>query len=151
MQQQGPPPDRPSRAVRLTFSFGPDGVQLIDRQVIDKRLPPADPLPAELDATTIAAEVRSAAGALSFRRVIPQAIPVDVEVFGPGGEVHREPSPPERGVFSVIVPDDPDAEDIVLLAREPDRGSIKRAAQEGGRPVEYGRFSLRTDGKVGLG
>ena len=150
MQQQSPQEIRPSRAVRLTFSFGPEGVRLIDRQVIEKRVPPADAFPAELDATTLAAEVRSARGGPNFVRVIPQAIPVDVEVFDPSGEVHRDPSPPERGVFTVIVPDDPDAVEIVLLAREPDRGPTRRTAQEGGRPVEYGRFSLRPDDKVGV-
>ena len=148
--QQRPAQEAPPRgAVRLTFSFGLDGVQLIDRQVVDKRVPPPDELPPELDATTIAAEVRSATGDASFRRVVPQAIPVDVEVFSPDGAPHRDPTPPSRGVFTVLVPDDPAGVEVVLLARE--RVSFDKPAQEGGRPIEYGRFSLRGDEKVGDG
>lgn len=149
MQQQDPPEDRPSRAVRLTFSFGPDGVRLIDRQVIQKRVPPTDDQPPMLDARTVTAEVRTAADAPVYRRVLPHALPVDVEVFDSDGTAHRDPTPPERGVFTVVVPDDPDATDVVLLRREPDRGLVLDTPQEGGRPVEYGRFPLRSDEPLG--
>jgi hypothetical protein len=145
--QDVPKQSRPPGAVRLTFSFGPEGVRLLDRQAIDKRLPPADDLPAELDATSVAAEVRSAAGAPSYRVVVPQAIPRDVEVFDPDGTSHRDPTPPARGVFTVLVPADPDAVEVVLLTGE--REPTQKSAQAGGRPVEYGRFSLRPDDTVG--
>ena len=141
-----PPPgpdDASPRAVRLTFSFGPGGIQLVDRTPVAKRLPPADALPAALDATTIAAEVRGASDEPVFRRVMPRAIPQDVEVFDPDipGGVRRDPSPPGSGVFTVLVPDDPAAGDVVLLGR-PER-DVPGAGGETAPAVEIARFPLR--------
>jgi hypothetical protein len=152
------PEPPPPRAIRLTFSFGPDGIQLIDSQTIEKRVPASDPLPAEFDATTVAAEARTADEAPTFRAVIPQAIPRDVEVFDPDlpGGVRRDPSPPASGVFTVLIPEHDGAEHVVLLARpraadvqrdQPDQEGPVRDEQ-GARPVEVARFELpgRTDG-----
>lgn len=153
-----PPEPPPPRAIRLTFSFGPDGIQLIDTQTIEKRVPPSDPLPAELDAMTVAAEVRSADEAPTFRAVVPQAIPRDVEVFDPDlpGGVRRDPSPPAQGVFTVLIPESDAADHVVLLGRppaadvqrdQPDQEAPVRDEQ-GARPVEVARFQIRgrTDG-----
>ena len=95
----------------------------------------------------MAAELRSATGAPSYRVLVPHAIPADVEVFNPDGTSHRDPTPPAQGVFTVLVPVDPDADEVVLLTRE--RQPTDQSAQAGGRPVEYGRFPLRPDEKVG--
>lgn len=153
-----PPEPPPPRATRLTFSFGPDGIQLIDSQTIEKRVPASEPLPAELDATTVAAEARTADEALTFRAVIPQAIPRDVEVFDPDleGGVRRDPSPPARGVFTVLIPESDAVEHVVLLARPraadipPDQPDQERPMrdEQGARPVEVARFQIpgRADG-----
>lgn len=148
------PDPPPPRAIRLTFSYGPEGIRLIDSQTIDKRVPASDELPPELDATTVAAEARTADEAPTFRTVIPQAIRRDVEVFDPDlpGGVRRDPSPPARGVFTVLIPETDAADHVVLLARPPaaelqrdEPGEEGRPArdEQGARPVEVARFSIR--------
>jgi hypothetical protein len=146
-------PQDPDRAIRLTFSYGPDGIQLIGRQALVMQVPPSD------DATFpptsgLAAELRSGDDEPTFRRNLAQAIPHDSEVFAPEeeGGMHRAPVAPESGVFTVLVPDDDRAEDLVLLAGPRDvPESIARAVEPGvepGRPQELRRFPLR-EGPIG--
>lgn len=155
MAPSSPEPPRP-RAVRLTFSYGPEGVHLIDRQTIEKRVAAGDDLPPELDATTVAAELRSSDETATFRRVVPQAIRRDVEVFDPDlpGGVRRDPSPPGRGVFTVLVPEAAAADHVVLLAR-PSADDLAESLggramdEQGARPVEIGRFPMRAEPRDG--
>ncbi|HEX2222392.1 MAG TPA: hypothetical protein VHK06_07685 [Candidatus Limnocylindria bacterium] len=143
-------PDRPARATRLTFAYDASGIRLIDRQPISRPAPPADEAPAQLTASDIVAELRTAADAATYRRVLPQAIRRDVEVFDPAlpGGVRRDPSPPAAGVFTVIVPEDPAADEVVLLGREEPADVPGMADEAGARPVEVGRFRLREGGQA---
>jgi hypothetical protein len=141
-------PQGPDRAIRLTFSYGPDGIQLIGRQTVVMQVPPSDD--STLPPTSgLAAELRTSVDEPTFRRNLAQAVPHDSEVFAPEGEggMHRAPVAPESGVFTVLVPDDDRAEDLVLLVGPRDiPQSIARPVEPGaepGRPQELRRFPLR--------
>jgi hypothetical protein len=144
-------PEGPTRAIRLIFSFGPEGVQLVSRQPVAMQVPPSDDVSGPAPMAGLAAELRTAGDDTTFRRYLTEAIPLDSEVFNPEAEggMHRAPVAPESGVFTVLVPDDDRAEDLVLLVgpREvppPIAAAVEaRLEAEPGRPVELGRFRLR--------
>jgi hypothetical protein len=116
------PVKRPRKAVRLTFSYGADGIRLIDKTKVEKRAPPSSPEPATRS-RSLTAELRSASNEATYRQAIDQGLPPDVEVFDPERTrgVFRDPSPPSSGAFSIVVPDDSSAEEVVLLAPPPQR------------------------------
>jgi hypothetical protein len=135
------------------FSYGPDGVRLIGRQVVDMQVPPSDDVSAPAPQRGLAAELRTPGDQPTFRRDLTEAIPVDSEVFDPDeeGGMHRAPVAPESGVFTVLVPDDERAEDLVLLVGPQDvPPSLARAVEPGLKAApaeaqELGRFRLREE------
>lgn len=152
-------PEGPSRAIRLTFSYGPDGVQLIARQTVAMQVPPSDDVAAAPPQAGLTAELRTTGDDTTFRRDLPDAIPRDSEVFEPEeeGGMHRAPVAPQSGVFTVLVPDDESAEDLVLVLGTTDvPPSIARAMEgrleaEGAEAQELARFPLREGGPGGNG
>lgn len=142
----------PARAVRLTFAFDEDGIRLIDRTPVDKRIPPSDAVVDDPPPDAFAAELRTAQDDATFRRVLHDAIPQDVEVFDPVEGVSRRPVAPTSGAFTVLVPDDADAAEVVLIVgadampEQPGIDALEtfRDAPAPGRvPHVIGRFSLR--------
>ena len=152
-------PEGTSRAIRLTFAYGPDGVQLVARQALAMQVPPTDDVSAAPSPVGLTAELRTTGDDITFRRDLPNAIPRDSEVFEPEGEggMHRAPVAPETGVFTVLVPDDESAEDLVLVLGTTDvPPSIARAMEgrleaEGAAAQELARFPLREGGPGGNG
>ena len=144
------------RALRLSFAYDESGIRVIDRTPVDKRVPPSADEAASLPAAALCAELRTAEGQTTYRRVLGNAIPLDIEVFDPDTErgVYRSPTPLPSGAFSVVVPDDGKAEQVVLLvgpaaAAHPSlsgaRSAVAPAAEmpdERGLVV-VGRFRLR--------
>ena len=139
------------RAVRLTFAYEPSGMRLIDRTALGKPAGPGDDPGAPWPDQAIGAELRTADQRATFRRLLPAgAIPADVEVFDPAipGGVRRQPAPPPSGVFTVVVPDDGDATEVVLMAgpaaattRIPPGGPATAGLASG--PAVLGRFPFR--------
>lgn len=141
------PRKRSRKAIRLTFAYDADGIRLIDRTKVAKRPPESAPAP-EGSVAALIAELRSGSSA-TYRQTLPDGIPRDVEVFDPRltRGVYRSPTPPKAGAFSIVVPDDEAADEIVLLtAPEPtarSRGAGTSAAAAPAAPVEIARFKLR--------
>ncbi len=153
-----------ARSIRLTLTYDEQGVRVVDRTPVSKPVPPSVPsapsfgprvagAPPPLPDHAVVAELRSADDATTYRQIIEQAIPRDVEVFDPDVEhgMYRRPQPLSMGVFTVIVPDDQAAQDVVLLARDTGAPPGPSAAPPpgdaaAGAPVELARFSLRPGG-----
>jgi hypothetical protein len=150
--EQGP------MAIRLTFAYDATGIRLIGRASVDKRAPPSADGTAPLPAAALLAELRSYDNETTYRQIIRDALPLDVEVFDPDAErgVYRSPKPLPSGAFSIVVPDDSGAKDLVLVAgpvtaTHPSLVSLVRAAQDALAPemrkqprlVVVGRFPLR--------
>jgi hypothetical protein len=104
----------PQRAVRFVFAYDGDDVRLVSRQEIAALAPPTDRL--DTAGGGFFAELRDSGGALLYRRVIPP-IPRDVEVFDetPDRTMSRVPVEHPTGVFTVLVPQEPDADHLALL------------------------------------
>lgn len=147
MASRAPEEQRP-KVVRLTFSYDESGIHLLDRQVITKRIEPGEALSAPPPADTVSAELRTAGGVPKFRRAIPDAIPRDVEVFDPEHGIRREPTPPSSGVFTVLVPEDEEADEVVLIAGRAALPSSLAVARETSRePTVIARFAFRPEGR----
>lgn len=150
-------PEDVSRALRITFSYGPDGIRLVSRQAVTMQVPPSDDVADAAPVSGPAAELRTADDQTTFRRHLAGAIPHDSEVFDPDAErgMHRAPVAPDRGVFAVLVPDDARAQDLVLLSAPRDLPpSIATSLEPRLRAApmetqELGRFPLREDGPRG--
>ncbi|GAA0464260.1 hypothetical protein Ade02nite_31200 [Paractinoplanes deccanensis] len=100
-------------AVRLVFEYDGDEVRMLSQQRVELTIPSAGE-----PAAGWRAELRTAEGGVLDRRGLPW-IPLDAEVFAPGvdGEpsVRRVPAERRTGVFTVLVPDLPEADHLALV------------------------------------
>ncbi len=134
----------PRRALRLIFSYESGQVRLVSRQPVEMIVPPSDP---PLQAETHAGfwyELKDAADATLYRRLAHDPIPTSTEVFSNErgtGNLRRVPHAPASGVFTVVLPDVPEARFVTLASRPVESPAVARAAAQ--RPVEIARFDLR--------
>ena len=137
--------DRP-RSERLTFEYDQAGVRLVRRTPREKPAPPGDDLGTPPPADTLWAEVRGAAGETLYRRTLRDAVPQRTEVFEPEGRIRSVPYAPETGVFSVVLPVGPPADEALVIAGPEVRlaqPGLRASPDEEGRPRELVRVSLR--------
>lgn len=121
----GPPPpaalDRAAvaapKAWRLTYTFDAGGVRLAAQQPIDKLAPPDDSADVPPDRAGYWVEVSDASGAVLYRQVITDPFHRTREVHSPepGVSPTHVTAADTEGVFQVIIPDLPEAQDVTLL------------------------------------
>jgi hypothetical protein len=131
-------------ALRLTFQFEGDKVQLINTERLEKLVPPmiGDP-PEEGHHTGEWLQVRDGDDRPIFTRLLNDPLRTRVEVHDPEEGPHIVVGPPGRGTFDVLVPDLPDAAHVVVFASP----ALGKARGRGLRPAEpLGRFDLRRKG-----
>ena len=135
------PPRATRRALRLTFQFDGDHVELIDTERLEKLVPPMiGDSPEEGRHTGEWLQVRDGDGRPMFTRLLDDPLRTRVEVHDPDEGPHIVVGPPGRGTFDVLVPDLPDAASAVLFASP----ALGKGKNEGLRPAEpIGRFDLR--------
>jgi hypothetical protein len=133
------------RGVRLTFSYDAEGVRLHSSNPVNKQ-PRADedPLPAP-GSGAVVAEVRTSGGHVTYRTVVPRAMPATIEVVGGPRGFELVPNVSNAGAFTVTVPLDAPGSEVVLLGRPSE--TALRAREASGRGagedlVELGRFPL---------
>jgi hypothetical protein len=141
-----------SAAVRLTFRYDASGIQFFERDTLTKNLPESNATdPAQN--TGVFVELRNAADAPLYRRDLGVVMGALAEVRNEDGELTRvQVDTVLPGVFTVLVPDIPEAQDFVLIAsadRMPADLAQRLGLTSGGpaQPVLRGR--LREDG-VGI-
>jgi hypothetical protein len=100
---------------RLTFLHDASGIRLISRVRRGKPAPPGD-RGRPLSRDRIFIEVRSRQGRTLYRRALRDPIPQFAEVFEPDGRIRGVPRRRAAGGFSVVIPDDPRADHLVILA-----------------------------------
>ena len=98
--------DRP-RAVRLTFAYKGDKVELVSQQRVEMRVPPTGPVRRGARQGGFWYELKDATNRTLYRHVMPNPIVRDVEVFTnePKQPVRRQPVSEPEGVFTVLVPE----------------------------------------------
>jgi hypothetical protein len=145
------PSPRPSGTLRVTFTYEGDRVQVANVQRIDMIAPPAVTAPPEPDQTGFWFEVRDSKGQLLHHQVLHNPIRTDVEVFSdePGRSMYRVPSKQVKGEFTLLVPDLPQANLLVLHGPAP----MTRAelAARSGEIVRYSFDELRQIPNAGRG
>jgi hypothetical protein len=130
------------RALRLTFTYSEGRIELVDSRPIRKRVPSPD-APGRILGNALLVQVLDADGETVFNRVVLEPIPRDVEVFDPDFPrgVARAPIERPSGGFSVVVPDDDQAAEVVLMSG----GEEGEARAEATSMSEIARFDLRSD------
>jgi len=135
------------RAWRLTFSYDGDEVKLVSRHPVEMVLPPSDAMAGFEREQGSWYELKDTSDRTLYRRVVPQLVPHDVEVFSgdPHRSIERHPVARPTGVFSVLVPDVDEGQAVALFSS--DVGSTTRRAQAAGDParpsVEIARVQLK--------
>lgn len=135
----------PQPAVRLMFSYEGDQISLIDRQRVEKTLPPSDPVDeASKEASGFWFEVQNERGNALYRLVRANPIVTSVEL--PTGDFDRpfvrQDVEKPSGTFFVLVPELPEARDVVLFSSPIVPGDAERSLQAAS---ELARVSLRDD------
>jgi hypothetical protein len=107
-----------TKAKRLTFSYENNNIKLIDEQRIDKIIPPSTPL-TELENKRVnfLLEVSDDKNNTLYRQVIENQIKRDIEIFSnePKESISRKELSEIKGVFSVVIPDQPEAESLDIF------------------------------------
>lgn len=121
-----------TRAVRLTFSYLGDAIELLAVQRVTMFVPPSDPLEDDVPRSGFWLELRDATGGLMFRLGMHDPIGGSYEVFpaDPRGEIVRRPMMSLAGAFSVVIPELSAARRLAFVARPPTVESLARAAAE---------------------
>jgi hypothetical protein len=137
-------------AVRLTFRYEGERVELVGRQRLEKRARASDPIldrgeRARLEGSWL--ELRDGEGRTLYRRVLHEPIAFSVEVPGDeaDGSLARRTVEDPRGTFFVIVPELKGAREVVLFASPPPKRGRERGEgdrREARAAREIGRFDL---------
>jgi hypothetical protein len=110
------PKENPPEAWRVTFAYRGHDISVAGLRKVRMIVPRSASPPPEQGQTGYWLEVRAANGKLLFHRVLHSPIRVDVEVFshGEGQTIARVPVAEPHGEFEALVPDLPDAAQLVL-------------------------------------
>jgi hypothetical protein len=126
------------RAIRLMFSYEGDVVTLTHAEPVAMLVPPTDSLDHPVATSGFWLELHDADGTRAYRLRMHDPLVRDVEIFPeePGGEIVRHRVDRPHGVFTAVVPDLPEARQLVLASRPAGR------VAEADRASEIARFDL---------
>jgi hypothetical protein len=119
----------PNRAIRLLIEYDKSGFSITDSRPLETLAPASHALDAPRATSGFWVELRDAKKNVLYRRVMPNPVQSDVEIFDPEG-LHRHAVEEPKGVFTVLVPDIPDAEEIAFVSSPPDPAKRQNAARE---------------------
>jgi len=133
------------RALRLTFTYEGENVNLVERQPIEKRARATDPILKEGEASQYSGfwiELRDAENRTIYRRVLHDPIQSTVEVPSdkPNQSFERHTIKNPRGTFFVIIPDLDRTDSIVIFNSPLDPEFEGRAGSR-----EIARFEVKSD------
>ena len=123
LAQEEPPENQPVAVERIVIRFASGQFAIFSRHAARKVLPPSDDLPDAGGISGFWYEVRSAAGALRYRRILTNPIPLVFEGpeqpdAPPGSPPSRKEAIPAERFFSLLVPV-PSEGDVLLLFSSP--------------------------------
>ena len=109
-----------TKAKRLTFSYENTNIKLIDQQELEKIIPQSTSL-TELEnrAVNFWLEITDKKKKILYRQVIENPIKTDIEVFSDQSNesIIRKELSEIKGVFSIVIPDAPQAESLDFFSR----------------------------------
>jgi hypothetical protein len=109
--------DEDPRAIRLTFRYTDNTIELADVQQVIQWVPPSEYLDDRQDRSGYWFELRDGAGALLFREDLPPTLGEDYEIFpeDPAGEIVRRPGTGGIHTFTIVVPEMTQAQQLALV------------------------------------
>jgi hypothetical protein len=120
----------PNRAIRLLVEYDKSGFTIKANWSLETFAPPSHALAVPRATSGFWVELRDAKGKVLYRRVMQNPVQTEVEVFDPEEGPHRHAVEEPSGVFSILVPDMPDAEQIAFVSSPPDPAKRQNAARE---------------------
>jgi hypothetical protein len=133
----------PNRAIRLLIEYDRSGFSISKSWHIETLAPASHSLETRLNASGFWIELRDGSDKLLYRRVLHDPAPVDVEVFDPDRGLRRVALDEPKGVFTVLVPDLPDAEEIAIVSSPIDLRKRESTARQVARLPLPGRKRRR--------
>lgn len=144
------------RALRLTFIKRGEELALHSVVEVDALVPPGDRT-TERDLHGVWIELRDGRDQSYFRRILHEQLREDTEIFSPNAaaSITRIPETRPETVFSVLVPNVPEADHVALFSSLHDSARIdanrirlanvsKAAGPFSGKPAKMiGRFALK--------
>ena len=128
------------KAVRLTFSYNGDKMELLSRQEVDMLVPPTDPISEPKSRHGFWFEVKDDKGKTLYRKVQHDPVRSDVEVFSndPKQPLMRVPVKEPKGIFSVVLPAAGAEHEVAFMRSAPPQGKKAATAAK-----EFARFPVR--------
>jgi hypothetical protein len=125
-------PGQARGALRLTFSYDGERVELVSRQRVQMTLPASHPLDEGEGQSGFWFTLRAEDGRPLYRRVSQSPIRVDAEVFSPEPtqNIQRVAIAHPRGRFVLLVPDITEARTLTLHMHPVEPGAQARPARE---------------------
>src|SRR5689334_23397426 len=108
-------PESPLTALRLTFTYDGDSVQLASGRAVEMKVPPSDPVEGYQGQAGFWAELRDAEGTTIYRRVLHDPMPVYLEVHSPDAQATRASVGSQTGIFEIVIPSPPPGSRLVLF------------------------------------
>jgi hypothetical protein len=104
-------------ALRFLFEYQGTDVRLISKQQLRMLVPPSDPIEGYEGQSGFWFELRDNAGSTLYRRIVRNPIQHHVEVHSqPDEPMSRRVLENPKGVFTVLVPDLPQADRLALVS-----------------------------------
>jgi len=127
-------------AVRLTFSYEGDSVELIKEQALEMIAFPSDELKYQEETSGFWIEVSDEEGQLIYRRVSENPIRFYAEVRSdnPDRPLAMQDVEGPQGIFTILIPDLTDAREVALFSSPLSKGERMYPA------VEIARFELQS-------
>jgi hypothetical protein len=112
-----------TNAIRLTFSYKATDIKLISQNKIEKKLPPSSNIS---NKSGFWFEVIDDKQNVLYQRIISNPIRTDIEVFSnePKESIMRQKISQIEGVFSLLIPDLPDAKSFSLFSSPIENGEV---------------------------
>jgi hypothetical protein len=131
-----------NRALRLTLEYKDGQFTVLERHFLNKRAQSSDPLldtQKDEQRSGFWIELRDGEGRAIYQQVLHNPIPVSVEIHSENRDrpIRRETNPNPQAVFSLLVPNLPEAETLVIV------GSPLKAEAMFEPASDLAHFSLR--------
>lgn len=112
-----------TKAIRLTFSYKGTAIKLVSQDKVEKILPPSTKIS---NRSGFWYEVADDKQNVLYQRIISSPIQTDVEVFSNESKesIMRQKVSNIQGVFSILIPDFPEARTFSLFSSPIENGEI---------------------------
>jgi hypothetical protein len=120
----------PNRAIRLLVEYDESGFTIRESWELETLAPASHAREVPRATSGFWVELRDGKNNVLYRRVMPDPVQTEVEVFDPEMGVHRQEVDAPRGSFTVLVPDLPEAEQIAFVGSPRDPAKRQNAARQ---------------------